>query len=110
MSKFVYICHPYSANPAANRVKFDKIFRFIRKNFKDVVPFSPVHAFSEFYDDRKEEDRREVLKLCTDALKRCDEVWVFGDWQSSEGCRLEVKTAEENEIKVKFFSDEEVDL
>ncbi|SHF30829.1 protein of unknown function [Thermoanaerobacter uzonensis DSM 18761] len=110
MSKFVYICHPYSANPAANRVKFDKIFRFIRNNFKEVVPFSPVHAFSEFYDDRKEEDRKEVLKLCTDVLKKCDEVWVFGNWESSEGCRLEVKTAEESGIKIKFFNDEEVGL
>ncbi|WP_273702601.1 hypothetical protein [Thermoanaerobacter sp. A7A] len=39
MSKFVYICHPYSANPSANKVKFYKIFRFIKNNFKEVVPF-----------------------------------------------------------------------
>ncbi|WP_337954489.1 DUF4406 domain-containing protein, partial [Thermoanaerobacter sp. A7A] len=30
-------------------------------------------------------------------------MWVFGNWQSSEGCRLEVKTAENEGIKVRFF-------
>jgi hypothetical protein len=100
----VYICHPYSNNPDVNRIKFNRIFKFIRNNLKEAVPFSPIHAFGEFYDDNRKEDRKEVLKLCIDVLKRCDEVWVFGDWRNSEGCRLEVKIAEETGIKIKKFT------
>lgn len=110
MDKLVYICHPYSSNPGINRDRFEKIFKFIRKNFEEIIPFSPVHAFGDLYDDAKEEDRKEILKLCTGVLKRCDEIWVFGDWQNSEGCRLEVKTAEESGISAKFFSDMEVGI
>ena len=101
--KMVYICHPYSCDPDGNRKKIGAVFKLIRMHCKNVVPFSPVHAFGEFYDDGNDEDRQEVLKLCTGILKRCDEVWVFGRWWESEGCRLEVKTAESFGIPVRFF-------
>lgn len=62
--------------------------------------FSPLHAFG-FVDPNGPQDQ--VLDMCVDMVKRCDEVWVYGEADAvrkSKGVQLEVATAEAYGIKV----------
>ncbi len=63
------------------------------------LPVSPVHAFG-FLKDEVPEERELALKLCRELVKGCDQVWLFGDWEKSEGCMIEIQAAEETGVPV----------
>ncbi len=50
--------------------------------------------------DEVPEERKLALKLCQELIKGCDQAWVFGDWQESEGCKIEIQAAEETGVPV----------
>jgi hypothetical protein len=35
----------------------------------------------------------------------CDEMWVFGDWKESRGCRREIAFCEKHEIPYQIVGD-----
>lgn len=85
MKKFIFVSHPFKSNPELNRVKVDKICKYLIKH--DMVPVSPLHMFSFYGDDT---DRGEIMKACKHLIDMCDEVWIYGD---SKGCREEANYA-----------------
>lgn len=92
--KKVYISHPFGNSPERNMEEVNDICRRISFLMPDVVPVSPLNMFS-FLNDSNSNERKKALEYCLEILKVCDEVWVFGDWEESEGCRLEVEAARE---------------
>lgn len=87
--KLVYIAHPLrGAEREKNVAEVTRICRKISELFPEVLPISPIHAFS-FLDGCGAEGERTALGLCLEAVKHCDEVWFFGDWRHSEGCKSE---------------------
>lgn len=92
--KKVYIAHPLrGADREKNVQEVTRICQKISELFPEVLPISPIHAFS-FLDNCGAEGERTALELCLKLLKECDEVWFFGkDWRLSEGCFVEYNTA-----------------
>src|SRR5690606_5065989 len=97
--KWVYIVYPFQEKEE-NRKKIDQICRAVAN--MGFLPVSPVHAFSFLNDDILEE-RHRALNLRQELVKVCDQVWLFGDWRKSEGCRREVRAAQEAGIPLIDF-------
>ena len=94
--KKVYIIHPFQGKEE-NLEKIGQICRAIAN--MGFLPVSPVHVFS-FLDDSIPEERKQALKLCQELVKVCDQAWLFGDWEKSEGCKIEIQAAEETGVPV----------
>ena len=94
--KRVYIIHPFQGKEK-NRKKIDQICRAVAN--MGFLPVSPVHAFS-FLDDNVPGERELALKLCQELVKSCDQAWCFGEWEKSEGCKIEIQAAEEADVSV----------
>jgi hypothetical protein len=63
---------------------------------------SPIHAFSFF---NTFSDTEKALLACRRLLEMADEIWVFGDWEKSNGCKKEVEWARELGIPVRYIKD-----
>ena len=104
-----YIAHPFIADPEGNLKKTTEICEQIIKLFPAVVPFSPLHAFSFLGGNA---DQELALSLCEHLLYSCDELWVFGEWWKSSGCKREIQWARDRNIPVRihgrFYGDWEV--
>lgn len=105
--KKIYVAHPLRGADglpetiAANRAAADELLRNLVAIYegREVLFFSPIHVFSYFPADG---DQAEVLERCGELLLLCDELWVFGEWKASQGCRYEVALAEECEMPIRF--------
>lgn len=82
----VYLSHPYSGLPQ-NAEKVAKIINRLREQYPTYLFISPIHAFSYAYTDT---DYETGISWCLWLLEKCDQVWVYGDWQSSKGCQWEI--------------------
>ena len=99
-SKKVYVSHPLRGdfdrqNPDMsvvmdNYIQVSHICREIVKDFPEVLPLSPIHAFTFM---RIFEEDAVALAMCLELLELADELWVYGDWKTSEGCNLEIDHA-----------------
>lgn len=91
--KKIYIAHPLRGeNREKNVAEVTKICKKITELFPDVLPVSPIHAFS-FLDNCGAEGEKKALELCLELQKSCDEIWFFGNWAKSEGCCAEFDAA-----------------
>lgn len=106
--KKVYIAHPLRGSQPHTEEKCQKNIRLVTKlclaiSAEDkVIPFSPLHAFG--YMNALKYDQQRAMRHCYALLDSCDELWVFGDWHSSQGCVMEVEHAESKGIPVRFMS------
>lgn len=50
--------------------------------------------------DNDEQQRREILKMCTDLLMDCDKIYLLHDWQQSAGATFEKQVADFFKIPV----------
>lgn len=92
----VYIAHPLRgerldiAEVELNVSRVTEICRHVAEEHPDVLILSPIHAF-DFVSPLEPQDW--VMRQCLALLDIADELWVFGDWGRSEGCRMEIKHA-----------------
>lgn len=100
--KLIYICSPYRGDTEYNAAKARGYCRFACRH--EVVPIAPHLMYPQFLDDDIPEEREEGICLGMELLKRCDELWVFGD-RISEGMRVEIEAAEQNGIKIRYFKE-----
>ena len=87
--KRVFISHPF----LGKRQNLEAI-KHICKSLVPygVMPVSPVLAFS-FMNDKVPEERSKALEWCEDMVEWCDCLFLFGEWEKSEGCCRERDTA-----------------
>ena len=98
---WVYIASPLRGDIEGNIERAKAYCRFaITKN---VMPMCPHIYFTLFLNDNAEVERRIGMILGLQLLKRCKEVWVFGD-TISEGMANEIKIAEKRGIPVRYFT------
>ena len=45
----------------------------------------------------------EGMEHCFEALSRCDELWLCGNWQDSRGCNMEYGFAKAKGIQIEFI-------
>lgn len=97
--KKVYIAHPLRGNVEHNMQLANNICKELAAN-SDIVPFSPLHAFD--FLNPEECDIYQVMQYCFALLESCDEIWVHGNWQFSEGCKAEIDFAKCRGIPIRI--------
>ena len=100
--KWVYIASQYRDDVKENIRKAKKYSKFAV--IKHCVPICPHIYFTRFLRDENEYERSIGLNLALQMLKRCKEIWVFGD-VISEGMQGEIKFAKEHNIPIRYFTD-----
>lgn len=99
IQKVIYISHPYQGNEH-NKSEIQKIITDLVKKFPGYLFLSPVHAFGFLYN---EIPYSTGLAHCIWLLDKADEMWVFGDYQNSIGCKVEIRYCEKNNIPLKII-------
>lgn len=87
--KKIYVAHPYLGKKQ-NKEAITHICRALVK--LGIMPISPVHAFG-FLHDNIPEEREKALGFCCELVETADELWLFGDWERSDGCLIERNVA-----------------
>lgn len=104
---WVYIASPYRGDVKTNTENAKRYSFFAVMQGK--VPFCPHIDFTQFLDDNVKVERKIGLNLALHMLRRCREVWVFGD-TVSEGMRNEIRIAKKRHIPVRYFTSECVEV
>lgn len=104
---WVYIASPYRGDIKTNTENAKRYSFFAVMQGK--VPFCPHIYFTQFLDDNVKVERKIGLNLALHMLRRCREVWVFGD-TVSEGMRNEIRIAKKRHIPVRYFTSECVEV
>ena len=98
--KLIYIAHPFGGEQE-NIDKVQAIITDFVKRVPDHTFYSPLHATGFFYGQLTYLDG---MEHCFEALSRCDELWVAGDWRESRGCNMEYGFAKAKGIPIKFIT------
>lgn len=100
--RLIYISHP-SSGLDENRLDIERIVKSLYSSdeiFNRYTFVSPVHCYGFMYADT---EYNRGLQYCTDLLRLCDEVWIFGDYKNSRGCMAELQLAKELKIRIRIF-------
>lgn len=100
--KKVYISHPLRGSQPYTRSqpytqeqcernieRITNICRVISAKEHNIVPLSPIHAFSFMHPLTCDYDK--VMTYCFELLEQCDELWIFENWKNSSGCTAEIR-------------------
>lgn len=104
--KKIYIAHPLRGTHCTkqgvemNQYLVSAICKRISIEQPNLLILSPIHAFGFEAFDAPDDW---VLGQCRELLSLADELWVFGDWQSSKGCNFEINAADELGITTIFM-------
>ena len=85
----IYVSHPFSGK-YENKLKVEKIILDLRDKHPEFTYVSPIHCFSFMYDKY---DYNTGIIMCLDLLVACDAMYVYGDYQNSRGCMIEISHA-----------------
>ncbi len=97
----VYICSPYRGATESNLRRARSYCRFaIGKN---AVPFAPHIHYTQFLDDTVRKERNIGISCGVTVLRRCDQLWVFGD-RITAGMKAEINMATELGIPIRRFN------
>lgn len=101
--KLVYICSPckgHDGNREHNIIMAQEYCRQTMTLFPDVIPLAPHVYFTQFFDDSDMAERKLCMDAGIDLMLRCQEVWVFGIKNPSEGMKKEIELARKVGIPV----------
>ena len=99
--KRVYIAHPLRGDVARNVERVTEICKTLPR---EIVPLSPLHNFGYLNPETYDQDH--AMKLCFGLLSVASELWVYGDWTKSAGCKMEIEYAQDNGIPVVFMEEQ----
>ncbi len=99
--KWVYVASPYKGDTATNIGNAKRYAAFVAK--QTLVPMVPHLYLTQFLNDVIEAERDAGLALGLQMLKRCHELWVFGE-HISDGMKTEIEFAKRHDIPVKYFT------
>lgn len=98
--KIIYICSPLRGDYEQNKQNAEDHCREIMLHHPDVVPIAPHIYFTQFLNDLDPIERSLGMTAGLDLLKVCDEMWVFGIENPSEGMKLEMQCAKVCDIPI----------
>lgn len=87
--KCIYLAHPYGGKKQNKEAITHICQRLVKLG---VMPVSPVHAF-DFLHDNLPSERHMALEFCEELVTMADELWLFGEWEKSDGCLMERNVA-----------------
>lgn len=99
--RFIYICSPCRGDIEKNIIKAQGYCREVADRWPDVVPIAPHVYCTQFTDDTIPAERELGMELGIAMLDMCDELWVYGIKNPSEGMRREIEYAKANGIPVR---------
>lgn len=97
----VYVCSPFSGDPAGNVEKAQHYCRFAVDS--GYASFAPHLFFPQFLDDGIPEERELGLFMAIIMLTKCAELWVFGE-QITRGMAQEIRKAESRGMIIRYFT------
>lgn len=100
MKKIIYICSPCRGDYEKNIQQAREYCREIMTRWPDVIPIAPHVYFTQFLDDTKPTEQSLGLDAGIALLDMCDELWVYGLDNPSEGMQAEIDYSMENGIKI----------
>lgn len=100
-SKLVYICSPYRGDIKQNTENARCYSLQALMEHPDVIPIAPHLLFTQYLDDDSPKQRRIGLDAGLGLLSICDELWVYGIDNPSEGMRAEIELAKELAIPIR---------
>lgn len=107
--KLIYVCSPLKSNNVSsynNNIK--SAIRYCRYvSAKGHIPFPPHLYFTTFLDDSIASERKVGMDMGLDMLRKCDELWAFGE-TISEGMRAEILLATRLNIPIRMFDGNEL--
>lgn len=105
--KMIYIAHP-----VGNHGDFDKNIAETNKillelcmseKYEDKYIFvTPITMYADMYYKVTYD---KGMDICLNLLSKCDEIWVFGEYDRSTGCLLELEYAKKHDIPVVLETD-----
>lgn len=99
--KLVYICSPCRGDYEKNIQKAQGYCREAMEKWSDVLPIAPHVYFTQFLDDTNEKERELGMAAGIALLSICDEIWVYGMENPSQGMASEITYAIEHAIPVR---------
>lgn len=99
--KLVYICSPCRGDIEKNIIKAQGYCREAVELFPDVIPIAPHVYFTQFLDELNPDERALGMEMGIALLDICDEIWVYGIENPSEGMSREIEYAKEHEIPIR---------
>jgi hypothetical protein len=99
----IYICSPFKGDTETNVKNALRYCRFTLNKGK--LPIAPHCYFPQFMDDNNASERQLALAFGLRLMYGCKAVWVFGE-RISEGMKLEIETAKERNIPIKYFDND----
>ena len=97
----VYICAPHSDSDQRSIEITQRYCRFAVD--RGYLPIAPHLYFSQFIDCKNLRDKNTVISMSNILMKKCAEVWVFGE-RLSKQMEAEIKRAEETQRPVRYFT------
>jgi len=111
--KRVYVGHPLRGNRPEddnailkNLMDATAVCICLAVKEPDILILSPLHAFSFF---SPKGDQTWPLAMCRKLLSMADEARFYGEWRTSEGCKMEIEHARSLGIPVLFPEDDHDD-
>ena len=99
----LYVAGPYSANGIYTEQ--DHIYQaeqvcisLIRSHFHVISPHKNTPGYEKYEDDKITFDT--WIEMDLNILKRCDGIYLFGDYQNSRGAMIELSYAYDNNIPI----------
>ena len=106
--RLIYVCSPYrgeSEEEVSRNVEYAMgCSEFVIT--QAYVPLAPHLLYTRFLNDDVADDRL-IGMICADTLlRRCDEIWVFGEYGVSEGMREEFDQARRLCMPYRLFKED----
>lgn len=103
----IFVSSPYRGDTEENLKKAreycrDCIFTYTENDIPHMV-IAPHLLLPQFMDDNDPEERQFALSMCLDAVRKSDEVHVYGDILT-EGMKRELEEASQHGVPI-FFKD-----
>jgi len=96
--KLIYVASPYAGDIEKNTEFAKKACRHTME--QGHVFFCPHLMYPNILDDNKPEERNHAINMGLEVLKKCDELWCYGE-KISHGMNLEIQEAKKQGISIR---------
>lgn len=103
ITPLLYVAGPYSANDTYSeqdhiRRAEEVSIQLIRNHFHVICPHKNTSGYEKYEDDNINFDT--WIEMDINILKRCDGLYLFGDYEKPRGAMIELSFAVDNDMPV----------